>query len=235
MDKRTQAISLNQTNSVRSIRTSILHRHRSVPHFGRKFYHFLMGIICFSLYAFALSRSEALVLLAGIGGALVIGDLIRLRYASVNNLALRLFGGLMRREELKSVSGNSFYVLGLFTIVLLFPKNIVLLSVLFLAIGDPSAAVVGSLYGKHKIIGKKSIEGAGANLVLSSIAALLFGLLYVGLSPTNALLLATIGGITSMVAELTPAPVDDNFSIPLISATILTAISILIPQSLFIM
>jgi hypothetical protein len=85
---------------VRSIQLGILSRDRSIPHFGRKFYHFLMGMFCFSLYAFVLDREQALMLLGSVGGVLVIGDIFRLRYPAVNNVVLRLFGNLMRREEL---------------------------------------------------------------------------------------------------------------------------------------
>lgn len=227
--RKAQALTIFPPVSARAMRLMVLGRDRSLPHFGRKFYHFLMGMMCFSLYAFLVERDQALVLLLGLGGALVVGDLIRLRFTSVNNIALRLFGNLMRREELKSISGNSFYVLGLLTVVLLFPKPIVLLSVLFLAVGDPTAAVVGTLYGKHKLIGKKSIEGAGANLIVSAIAAFLFGLLYLHLGPGKAAVLAIIGGMTSMCAELCPAPVDDNFSIPVFSAILLSVVASFIP------
>lgn len=227
--RKVQALILNQPLGMRAIRLSVLGRDRSLPHFGRKFYHFLMGMVCFSLYAFVLRKDQAVLLLVGLGGALVIGDLIRLRFASVNTIALRVFGGLMRREELKSISGNSFYVLGLLTIVLFFSKPVVLLSVLFLAIGDPTAAIVGTLYGKHKLVGKKSLEGAGANLVLSTGAAFLFGLFYLQLEPQKALVLAILGGVTSMFAELCPAPVDDNFSIPVLSAVTLSLLSIFFP------
>ena len=214
---------------VRSIKLEVLGRHRSVPHLGRKFYHFLMGITCFSLYAFFLTREQSLFLLVVLGGSFVIADFFRLRYATVNNLVLKYFGGLMRREELKSISGNSFYVLGLIFVVLFFPKPIVLLSVLFLAVGDPIAAVIGTLYGKHKIIGKKSLEGAVANLFCSSAAAFLLGYFYLHLSFEKAVVLAILGGITSVAAELCPVPVDDNFSIPALSAVFLTLITSVLP------
>lgn len=218
-----------QAVNVRAIRLGILSRDRSVQHLGRKFYHFLMGMGCFALYAFLINREQALMLLVGLGGVFVVGDLLRLRSATLNNVVLKYFGGLMRREELKSVSGNSFYVLGLFFVVLLFPKPVVLLSVLFLAIGDPVAAVVGTLYGKHKLIGKKSLEGAAANLVCSGLAAFIFALAYLQMELPRAIFLASIGAIASVVAELCPLPVDDNFTIPAVSATLLALVSVFLP------
>jgi len=91
-----------------------------------------------------IDRTLALWLLGTIGGTFVLLDLIRLRFPAANAIALRWFGGLMRREELKSVSGNSFFVLGLVLITAVFPKPIVLLSALYLALGDPWAAIVGT-------------------------------------------------------------------------------------------
>lgn len=203
------------------MRLSVLSRERSLPHFERKFYHALMGILCFSLYAFVLTREQSLLALGAIGGTFIAIDLIRLRFPKVNALTLKYCGKLMRREELRSVSGNSFYILGLFLVVLVFPAPVVMLSVLYLALGDPTAAMVGSLYGRHKLIGKKSWEGAMANFAVSSAATLLVALIIFALPANRALGLAVAGGLISVLAELCPFPIDDNFSIPVLSASAL--------------
>lgn len=220
---------MRPASAVKTVKLEVLNRHRSLPHFERKFYHFVMGMICFSLYAFFIEKKTALLLLALVGGPLVLLDLLRLKSAEMNDIALRLFGKIMRREELRSVSGNSFFVVGLLTIVALFPKPVVLLSVLYLAIGDPSAAVVGSLYGKHKIIGKKSLEGALANLFLSTLATLLMGIGYFKLSIGQSIVLSLVGGFSSVIAELLPTPIDDNFTIPVVSATLLAIVALMFP------
>lgn len=220
---------MRPASAVKTVKLEVLQRHRSLPHLERKFYHFMMGMICFSLYAFVIEKPTALILLALIGGPLVVLDFLRLKSPEMNDVALRLFGKIMRREELRSVSGNSFFVLGLLTIVAIFPKPIVLLSVLYLAIGDPIAAVVGSLYGRHKIIGKKSVEGALANWVACTFITLVTGIAYFGFSFEKSLLLALLGGTTSVVAELLPTRIDDNFTIPVVSASILSACSLFFP------
>lgn len=209
---------------IRQMRLTVLGRERSLPHFERKFYHAVMGILCFSLHAFVLTREQSLLALGVIGGTFVVLDLIRLRFPQVNDLALKYFGKIMRRDELKSVSGNSFYIVGLFLIVLVFPAPVVSLSVLYLALGDPTAAMVGSLYGRHKLIGKKSWEGAIANFAVSSFATLLVAFLLFSLPAHRAVILAVVGGLVSMAAELCPLPVDDNFSIPVISACLLSVV-----------
>lgn len=230
----TIAVSLNSPSAsrlhrLRSLRWSVLRRDRSLPHLERKFYHFVMGCICFSLYAFFLTREESLLLLATIGGAFVLLDVFRLWFPSMNALALKLFGKIMRRNELRSITGNSFYVLGLFVVVAFFPKPIVLLSVIFLGLGDPIAAVVGSLYGRHKLIGKKSVEGAAANLVTTWLVVIAVGLWYFGFPIDQAFRLACVGAVISMVVELLPFRLDDNFTIPVSSAILLTLVNRVLP------
>ncbi len=219
-------VTASQTRpQLRAIKSSILGRERSLPHLERKLYHMMMGILCFSLYAFFITRTQALFLLFVVGGAWVTLDIVRLRNPKVNSAALKLFGNLMRREELKSISGNSFYILGMIVSVVFFPKPVALLSVLYLALGDPSAAIIGSLYGKHKIIGKKSLEGALANFVMCGTASFLFAVNYLHSSFENSLLIGLVGGLVSVTAELLPAPIDDNFTIPVFSAVLLSLLS----------
>jgi diacylglycerol kinase (CTP) len=212
-----------------SYRISIQRRDRSVPHLERKFYHCVMGLLCFSLYAFVLSWEEALILLAFIGGAMVAIDYVRLRNPFMNNLALRMFGRVMRREELESFSGNSFFVLGLLVVAVFFSKPIALLGVLCLAIGDPAAATVGSLYGKHRIVGKKSLEGALANWFGVALASFIFGMTYLSLNLSGSLRLSLVAGTVSMIVELLPFPLDDNFTIPVCSAVFFTLIQSFVP------
>jgi len=69
--------------------------------------------------------------------------------------------------------------------------------------GDAASTVFGLKFGKHKIAGKKTLEGT-----LGGIAASAFFLLFIFQWPV-ALAAATIG----MIAEL--LPFDDNFTIPI--------------------
>jgi len=209
------------SNIALSIPATILGRERHVPHISRKFYHMLTGLMCFFLYAFVVSEGQALLLLAIVGGFLVLSDFCRFRSPRLNAFALRIFGRLMRREELSSLSGNSFYIIGLLVIALFFPKPIALLSLLFLAVGDPVAAIVGTRFGKHKLRSGKSIEGIAANLAVSGLVALIFGMLYLGLPVPKAAGLALVGGLISAIAESCPLPFDDNFTIPVVSAGLL--------------
>lgn len=208
----------------------VTRRNRSVPHLSRKIYHAVMGMACFSIYAFFIDRSLALWLLAVVGGAWAILDFLRLRIPTLNNLALKVFGPVMRKEELSRPSGNTFYVIGLLAVVLLFPKWIALLSVLYLALGDPTAAIVGTLMGTAKIPGtKKSVEGCLGNFCLSSLCTVTFVSLYMKQPFHYSIIIGLIGGFFSMLVEVLPLPLDDNFSIPTASGFLLWAVTPWLP------
>lgn len=216
----------DSNNQVRAWKRSVLSTQRSTFHLSRKIYHSLMGLSCVALYTWVLNRQQALILLSIFGGLFLVLDFTRLKLPRLNALTLKLFGKIMRREELKSISGNSFYILGLVVLVLFFPKPIVILSTLFLALGDPIAAIVGSAYGKIKISSKgKTLEGACANAICSALVSLLFGVWYLELSGLSALTFGLLGAAISTFVELIPSPVDDNFTIPVGSAILLSVLA----------
>ncbi len=133
-----------------------------------------------------------------------------------------------RGESIDSPA-NSFYVLGLTCITLFFSKPVVLLSVLFLAVGDPVAAIVGTLYGRHKIMNKKSWEGTAANYLVCALGTLAVSLFYFHLPWHLSFPLAVVGGGVAAIAELLPFPVNDNFSLPVVSALLLSLVAEIIP------
>ncbi len=71
------------------------------------------------------------------------------------------------------------------------------------------AAIIGTKYGKHKIIGKKSWEGTLTCLVVSIICINFF-------FPLN---VAIIAGIIATIVEL--LPFDDNLWVPLVSGAVI--------------
>lgn len=222
-------LALSSPGEIRNLKRSVLGVGRSTPHLGRKFYHFAMGIFCVALYAFFLTQKQALMVLGSVGGIFLLLDFFRLRNPSLNALTLKYFGKIMRREELKSISGNSFYILGLLVLVLFFPKPVVLLSALYLAIGDPIAAVVGTRWGKTKLTSRKTWEGSLANLLATGVTSFCFGLWFLNWNVPQALVLAFLGGIISTLVELIPLPLDDNFTIPVGSALFFSLLASVFP------
>jgi hypothetical protein len=87
-----KVLAISTASESRALRRNVLQVGRSTPHLGRKFYHFLNGIVCVGLYAFVLSREEALILLGTVGGLFMLLDLIRLKSPALNAITLKYFG-----------------------------------------------------------------------------------------------------------------------------------------------
>jgi len=124
----------------------------------------------------------------------------------------------MRDQELKGIAGTTYLLTGVLLIVLIFPKPIVSLSILFLAFADPIASYVGIRFGKDKILGGKTIQGFLAAFVVCLILTFLY-LNSSGLSLSRHLVVSIIAGLIGAFAELLPiAKLDDNLTMPVLSA-----------------
>ncbi len=154
-----------------------------------------------------------------ISASLVIIDLIletiRLLYPSANRLILKIFEGTYREKEKENVSTLIWTLSGIFLTIFLFSenKNVVTLSLLYLALGDTIAALVGVKFGKIKLGSRgKSLEGSTAFFVI----AFLCGLFFVKVE------YAFISAFFAAAIEFLPLPLDDNFVLPVFTAGLLS-------------
>jgi len=146
----------------------------------------------------------------------VIGETIRLNTPSINKWVLKVLGGVHRKDEANQLSGLLWTISGSFFTMLLFPdKHIVMASLLYLAFGDAFAALIGRRHGKNKILNNKTIEGS----IACFLVCLIIGLFFLDWR------LALWGALVATTIEILPWPLNDNFWMPLISATVLTFFS----------
>lgn len=89
-------------------------------------------------------------------------------------------------------------------------QRVVLGALLVLAYGDSFSTWVGKNFGKIKTPGNRTLEGSAAGILASFLILLPF------FDPFTALVTALLG----MLAEY--LPFDDNYTIPLVSAVVLT-------------
>lgn len=147
--------------------------------------------------------------------ALVI-EVTRLKWEKANTVVFRIVGWVTRTHEQKKVTGATYFAIAAFLAVLLFSEREAVCSLLFLTLGDSSAALIGTRYGYHKICGK-SVEGSTACFVVCSLVGYLL-LEWVGI----------VGAAAATVIELVPLPVDDNLRIPLVSGGLMHVVHALL-------
>ncbi len=193
---------------------------------GRKFFHTANGLI--GLYFWAYSGLEDWIVLSVLGTYFlyaVTTEIVRRKYPPYNQWMIKTIGWMMREHEKKSISSASYYISTMFFIMLVFPKNVSILTLFYIAVGDTIAGIVGVLWGKHKITAKVSFEGAFACFFVCAVATWFFvtsGIPALHLTGLNALLFSICGGLIAALAEGSLKKYDDNLVMPLLAAPLLT-------------
>jgi len=169
----------------------------------RQFIHFLFGSFFIALVALRGIQETLLLLSAVFLAGLVLSWLIKkgARIPVILPIVKKV-----ERDYEKRLPGKGalLFFLGAIITMLLFGQQNIVLGALCLAVyGDAASTVVGIKFGRHKLIGKKTLEGT-----LGGIAVGFFFLAFIFHWPV-----ALIAALVGMLAEL--LPFDDNFTIPL--------------------
>lgn len=131
---------------------------------------------------------------------------------------------LERADAPRPFHGAFWFFMGCGLAFIAFQHNIASAACAMLAVGDSVSTILGTRYGIHKIIGKKSAEGSLAMFVFSLVAAMFF------VHP----LIALTGAAAATIAELIPDVcvlechkkrgfIDDNLFVPLLAGAAMLA------------
>ncbi|MBM9499394.1 dolichol kinase [Leptospira sp. 201903071] len=151
--------------------------------YARKLWHLLGLIVPVCYYqdvfqgAFGLlnaTRAVISVTLVVCLGIILLLEYLRFRFPGFQKFFLSIAGVLMKEEEKTRLNGTLPYFLSCTFVVFLFPPEISILSMLFLVIGDPTAAWVGTFFGRRRFSNGKSVEGILAFILSCTIVGFLF-------------------------------------------------------------
>jgi len=175
-----------------------------------------------------LSRSFSVILLGTVLAFNLMVEMARLRSPSLNAMVIKLWGPLMRSCETHRFSGTPYYIASSIIAIGIFPKPIAVLSIAFLAVGDPLASLFGVMWGDKSVrfSNGKSLIGTAAGVIACAAVGLVFLQImnssnWLSLTQNEILGVAILGGFAGGGAELLPMEVDDNFAIPVVSGFVL--------------
>jgi dolichol kinase len=198
-------------------------KRRSDLHLARKLWHILGVSLVAATYSYLPDR-------VGLGALFLAWaifvpiDFFRLRSAEWNNRLLVFFRPIMRQNEVDRLAGTTYLLTGLLIIALILPKDIVVLTMMFLALADPIASYFGIRYGKDKIFGHKSLQGSLAAFFVCSLLTFHF-LTTRWLLMDHLIVVSLLGGLIGALAELIPVfNLDDNLTLPVLSGVALWAL-----------
>lgn len=187
-----------------------------MKHIGRKLFHFLGGLGLLSLY-YLLGRRNALICYGLIALAVLVFDVTRLKIVGFNQFMQRRFGSFIRTNEGNKLTGMLPYVLGVGLTFLFYRTDIATAAILFLACGDVAATMIGEQFGRTKIAGEKSLEGALAFVAAAVVAGVLLNLTAIQL-PFGLLL---VGAVIAAGVELLPLSLNVNLVIPVVTGGVM--------------
>ena len=141
-------------------------------------------------------------------------DYVRRHIKIINKCYKLLFKIFTRPIENKRLTGASWVIIGVLLTTILFEEKAAIIGLLVLSISDSLAAIIGLKFGKTKIL-NKSLEGSFV-FFLSTIIILII------LSPLNLILNIIISLLVTFVELFSNYKINDNLSIPLITALLFT-------------
>lgn len=172
--------------------------------------------VLFIIFYVFYSQTLALIIIGIVGLCFIFLDIIRFIHRQTNVVLTTRVKALFRKHEEKKFSSMTLFLVAAFISILLFNKDIAIISLTFLIFGDIFSKLFGLAFGRHKIF-NKTLEGTLAYCGCVLIAGFI---LYTTLNIPWPILV--IGGITAPLVELFSFNLNDNFTVSLISGTVMT-------------
>ncbi|MYC34334.1 MAG: hypothetical protein F4X64_14315 [Chloroflexi bacterium] len=186
------------------------------PPLGRRIFH-LVAASCTTLLSLAIPQHPYMFLI-GSGALLALAvEASRLRSPRLNALYMAVFGPILKQSESAEITGATWFLIAAFFTFFFYGPEIALPVLLFVAIGDPAAALVGTRFPGPRFWGKSPSGGfafvAAALAVWAIICALGYG---------QWSLAVIVAAVVAALVELAPLPVDDNLTVPLLAGAAMT-------------
>lgn len=145
-------------------------------------------------------------------------DVLRQRFPALNDFLVHAFRPIMRSGEERRLAGTTYLLSGVTLVALVFPRDIVSITLLFLAFADPIASCIGIKFGRDKIFGHKSLQGFMAAYFVCFVSSLAFMITH-GYPADRVLVFCILAGLIGALSELVPIwKIDDNFTLPVLSS-----------------
>ena len=205
----------------------------------RRLWHIFAGLMV-AVAGLLASRDIFLRALVAVTIAALILDVVRLMSPWVNRHFMIIFRALLRKKEVSKFTGGTYFLVAASIVFILCDKSIAAIALAFVAVGDPIAGMVGERWGKPRLsseeqkavevtrswrnlrfrrVNGKSWEGSLACLA----ACLVVGVVFAAITQVS-LWVVVVGAISATVIEFLSLLVNDNLTIPLVAAGVMSLV-----------
>ena len=186
------------------------------PTLWRRLFHVGSGS-SIPILAIFTSVEVMVVLMAVLSGLAIVVETARLRLPGLNQRLVRWLSPLLKASERQAITGATYMALASLVAFLAFDKPVAITALLFVSLGDPAAALVGSRVGGPRLGGKSPVGTLAFVLVGLSTAAVLMAV-----DEVEHHWSIGVGAAIAALVELAPLRLDDNLTVPLISGAAMT-------------
>ncbi len=187
------------------------------PPLGRRVFH-LVAATGTTLLSLVIPEQPYLFLI-GSGALLALAmETSRLRSPRLNGLYMAVFGPILKQSESAEITGATWFLIAAFFTFFFYGPEVALPVLLFVAIGDPAAALVGTHFPGPRFWGKSPSGIAAFIAAALGVWAIVCAAGYGQWSWA-----IMVAAVVAAVVEFAPTPIDDNLTVPLIGGAVLTA------------
>jgi dolichol kinase len=189
----------------------------------RNLYHLGVGIL-FPLGYYFGHKPGAVIFTSFLFILMLIFEFKRFQRPGFNRWVFKHLSSFVKSKEKIRPIGTTYFLLGVLLTIGLFPHYIAVASLTFVALADVAAAVVGERYGKIRFL-NKSLEGTATFFITALLAGIvLMQLPRMQMEGLN-FQLVIWGALTATLVELFSFRIDDNLSVPVITALVMKIIA----------
>ena len=184
-------------------------------------FHVLSALGALLLLELVLSRVGTLWVTGIFAGTFWFLETGRAVSAKMNDrlMRVRFFQLIIHPHEHHRVNSATWYATALFVLAVLSPPLASATALAVLGLGDPAAGLVGRRWGKHPLVGGRTLEGSLAFVAGGTVAALVVLLAWHSVAAWPLLLVvAVVAAIAGAAAEVFSRRIDDNLVVPLAAA-----------------
>ena len=158
------------------------------------------------------------MLLIGAGALFALAmEASRFRVGPLNRLFMLVFSRILKDSEVSEISGATWFLIAAFFTFFFYGPEVALPCLLFVAVGDPAAALIGSRLPGPRYWGKSP----GGIIAFVAVALAAWAIVCAtGFGSWS--LAVVIAAVVASLVEFVPAPVDDNLYVPLIGGAVMT-------------
>ncbi len=150
----------------------------------------------------------------------------RRRWPAFNDSLMQRLGPFAHPHEWRRINSATWYCSALAILSLTFHPLASAIGLAALGLGDPMASTIGRRFGRRRLIHGRTMEGTLAFVLVVLVGGTVVARIFEpGLTWPICVGLAASGAIAGAVAELFSLRIDDNFSVPLFSAGIVTIVA----------